>query len=170
MAPVVAPPVAPTAERVVQRSTERWSKITKDDLIAAYDYYVPEAKREQSVANFLTRMQVHKYEDARVLEVVGLKDDLAYLRVSTLWTPIIDAAKHVKLEPGESLTQRISMIETWRFVGGDWYFLRPEDESDFFQAHPDLLKKKDAASADSTPKATPDSAPKKIEPKKEAPK
>ena len=179
VAPVVAPPVGPTAERAVQRSTERWAKVTKGDLIAAYDFYVPEAKREQSLASFLTRMQVHKYEDARVVEVVGTKDDVAYLRVSTLWTPIIDAAKNVKLQPGESLTQRISMIETWRFVGGDWCYLRPEEEVDFFQAHPDLLKKKDAApadahkpagNADAGSKPAPESAPKKSDADKTEPK
>jgi hypothetical protein len=144
-APVVPPPIGPTAERAVQRSQERWAKVTKGDLIAAYDFYVPEAKREQSLASFLTRMQVHKYEDARVVEVVGLKDNLAYLRVSTLWTPMHERAQKVKLEPGESLTQRISMIETWRFVDGDWCYLKPDVESDFFQSHPELLKKDDNA-------------------------
>ena len=170
--PVVPPPIAPTEERVVQRATERWAKVTKSDLIAAYDFYVPEAKREQSLASFMGRMEVHKYEDARVLEVVGLKDNLAYLRVSTLWTPVHEMAKKVKLQPGESLTERISMIETWRFVGGDWCYVRPDDETDFFQQHPELLKKdgapakpsdapKPSSNADAAGKPANDAAPKK---------
>jgi len=156
--------------------------VTKPDLIAAYDFYVPEAKREQSLAGFMARMEVHKYEDARVLEVVGLKDNLAYLRVSTLWTPVHEMAKKVKLQPGESLTERISMIETWRFVGGDWCYLKPDDETDFFQQHPEFLKKHDGASTkagdtptspssnDAAGKPGDEAAPKKNEPKQGEPK
>jgi hypothetical protein len=146
-----APAIAPTAERAVQRSQERWAKMTSGDvngLIAAYDFNVPERKRDEPLANFLGRMQMHRYEDAKVDEVVALKDDVAYLRVSTLWTPVIERTKNLKLEPGQSLTERISMIETWRFVGGDWCYLRPENEKDFFSAHPDLLKKDDAGTSE----------------------
>ncbi len=172
----VPPPIGPTAERALQRSQERWTDVTKGDLVAAYDFYVPEAKRAQPLAGFLTRMQVHRYENARVDEVVGLKDNEAYLRVSTLWTPLIEQAKQVKLEPGQSLTQRISMIETWRFVGGDWCYLKPDEESDFFQAHPELLKNNAGAPSpasdahkpsvqDDAKKAAPEDASKKTDPK-----
>jgi len=48
----------------------------------------------------------------------------------------------VKLEPGQTLTQDIEIIETWQWVENDWHFVRQESESDFFEANPDLLKKK----------------------------
>jgi hypothetical protein len=175
----VPPPIGPTAERAVQRSQERWADVSKGDLVAAYDLYVPEAKRAQTLASFLTRMQVHKYEDPRVDEVVGVNKDEAYLRVSALWTPLLEQTKHVKLEPGQSLTQRISMIETWRFVGGDWCYMKPDEEVDFFQAHPEFLKHGAGAPSDTSDahkpsiqgavnKGAQESAPQKTDPKQSA--
>ncbi len=85
---------------------------------------------------------MHRYENMRAIEVIAVEGDKAYVRTSGLR----DTAGACRwpassLEPGQTLTQEITMIENWRFVDGDWCYLRPERDTDFFAAHPDLLKK-----------------------------
>lgn len=146
--PAKPPAPEPTAARAMQRSQARWEKGMKGDWIAAYDFLVPEGKREQPLARFLGSMQMHKYENMKVLEVIDVKDGTAYLRVGGLWTPLAPELARVKLEPGQTLTQELQMIEIWRWVEGDWCFVRPQRDTEFFAEHPELLKK-------STPPETP---------------
>ncbi len=136
-----ATPIAPTQQRLLQRSQERWSKVeNQKDLVAAYEFLAPEVKREQSLGTFMGRMQKHRYENPKIEEVVAIKDDLAYVRVGVRWTSLDPLAKKVKLEPGQTMTQEFSMIETWRFVEGDWSYVRPQNDRDFFEDHPELLR------------------------------
>ncbi len=139
--PVAAPVIQPTAERALLRAQERWNKGVKGDWVAVYDFHAPEVKREQGLPQFLNGMQMHRYENMRAIEVIAVEGDKAYVRTSGLWTPQGPQVARVKLEPGQTLTQEITMIENWRFVDGDWCYLRPERDTDFFAAHPDLLKK-----------------------------
>ncbi|MBL8858285.1 MAG: hypothetical protein JNL28_07280 [Planctomycetes bacterium] len=141
-APVVpaAPVHAPTAERLMVRAQERWDKGVKSDWVATYTFSAPEVKREQPLATYLAGMSIHKYENMRPVEVLSVSADKAYVRTAGLWTPIAPQVQRVKLEPGQSLTQDIEMIETWRWVDGDWYFVRPQRDTDFYAEHPDLLK------------------------------
>ena len=135
-----APVRAPTAQRLTQRAQERWNKIMKGDNIAAYDFQVPEAKRELSLATYDSRLRKHRYENAHVDEIISLKGEDAFVRISVLWTPIDEVTRRVKLDPGQTLTQDLTMVETWRFIDGDWSFVRPERDTDFFENHPELLR------------------------------
>jgi len=138
---------APTAARVAARSADRWQHIAKKEWIEAYDFLTPDQKASVSLANYLQGKQYHEYANPRVGEVLKIQKDAAYVRVSALWTPHHPQLAKVKLEPGQSLTEEIDMIETWRFVGGDWYYLRAQNEEEFFQQHADLLKKSGDAQA-----------------------
>ena len=155
---------APTTERLVQRSGDRWKRIAKQEWIEAYDFLTPDQKKAVSVSQYIQGKSNHEYANPRVGDVLKKEKDQAYLRVSALWTPHHPQLAKVKLEPGQSLTEDIDMIETWRFVGGDWYYVRAQNEEDFFQHHPDLLKKPsdakspDASSSDAKPSEVPPKA------------
>ena len=142
---VTPPAIQPTAERAALRSKERWEKGCKADWVPVYDYLAPEVKREMTLARFLGNMQLHRYDNMKVEEVVAVQKDKAYVRVAGLWTPQGPDGARVKLEPGQTLTQELKMIETWRWVDGDWSYVRPQRDTDFFAEHPDLLKAAPAA-------------------------
>jgi hypothetical protein len=148
-----APVIQPTVERALSRSQERWNHGVKNEWVAAYDYFAPEAKKEVPLANYLSGMQVHRYENMRSTDVLAIQGDKAYVRVTGLWTAVGPQVQRVKLEPGQTLTQEIVMIETWRFVDGDWCFVRPERDTDFFEKHPDLLKQTKQEPAPTPPPA-----------------
>lgn len=133
------------AARVAERSQARWNAGMKGDWIAAYDFLVPEGKRTQPLANFLAGMANHKYENMKVIEVIAVNGDKAYVRSGGLWTPLSPELAKVKREPGQTFTQEIQMIESWRWVDNDWSFVRPQRDTEFFAEHPELLKKKDPA-------------------------
>lgn len=141
--PAVPAKPEPTAERALERARARWERGVKADWVAVYDYAAPEAKRERPLNAFLAGMQSHKYENMRATEVVALQGTKAFVRVVGLWTPVDARVKQVKLEPGQSLTQEIEMIEGWQFVDGDWCHVRSQRVEDFYQEHPELLKKSD---------------------------
>lgn len=151
-APVAPAPEKPqpTQARLLERARERWQHVMQRDFIAAYDFHAPEVKRERAPANYEADMRQNKYEDARLAEVVSLKDETAYLRVNVLWTSLNEKLKKVELEPGQTFTQDISMIETWRWVGDDWHYVRPQRDDDFFSDHPELLR------GETAPEAVPD--------------
>src|SRR4029079_19656855 len=94
----------------------------------------------QTLGMFMDRMREHLYENPRVEDVVGMKDDFAYVRTNIEWTSLNPVAKKVKLEPGQTLKQEVAMIETWRFVDGDWMYVKPQNDREFFEAHPELLR------------------------------
>jgi hypothetical protein len=146
---------AATPARLVDRSNDRWKRIAKKEWIEAYDFLTPEQKQGMSVSQYVQGKTNHEYANPRVGEVIKLEKDQGYVRVSALWTPHHPQLAKVKLEPGQTLTEDIDMIETWRFVGGDWYYVRAQNEEDFFQHHANLLKKSADAKADD---AKPDDA------------
>ena len=144
----------PTHERLLERSAQRWKHICAKEWVEAYDFLTPEQKRILSVAQFLQGKDSHNYANARPLEVLSQVDDMAYVRSFAIWTPSHPSLAKVKLEPGQTLTQELEMMETWRWVDGDWGFVKAERPSDFYSEHPDLLKKtdgSDAAAAEKTP-------------------
>lgn len=153
-APVAAPVVKnePTAERVKTRSQDHWAKMAKGDWVAVHDMLAPEVRSTQPLAKYLAQVQFHKYDNPVVLEVIAIEKDAAYVRCSALWTPTHPEVSRVKLEPGQTLTQEINVVESWRWAEGDWTYVKMERDNEFFEAHADLLKKdKDAGAESKTP-------------------
>ncbi len=134
----------PTAEAALARARAYWAAAEKADWIATYDFLAPEFQREQPVAVYLQQKVNHIYKNMRVLEVVARKDDQIFLRISGLWTPNNPEVKRVKLEPGQTLTQDVEMIEIWRWVGDQWCRLKPLRPEEFLEQFPDLQPKSDA--------------------------
>lgn len=131
-------PRAPNAVRLKERSLDRWNAIQRSDWISAYDFLTGEQKRAVTLAQFLVGKQNHTYANSAVEKVIASTAHDGYLVVRTVWTPIHPELKKVKLEPGQSLTEEIHMVEAWRWEVDDWYYVRAEREDEFYQAHPDL--------------------------------
>jgi hypothetical protein len=138
--PVAPPVIQATPERALARCQARWAFGVQGKWVEAYDFHAPEVKKDMPLARYLGGMQVHRYENMRATEVLAVQGDKAFVRVSGLWTPIAPEVQRVKLDPGQTLTQEITMIETWRFVDGDWCYVVPERDTEFFEKHPELLK------------------------------
>ncbi len=134
----------PTQERVLARMTDRWQKVVKADWIQAYDFLSPEQKRQMPISQYLQNKQNHRYENARVGEVLLCDGKDAFVKVTVLWTPQHPRVKEVKLEPGQTLTQEVEMYESWRWAEGDWTYVRAQRPDEFFQDHPEMLRGKDA--------------------------
>src|SRR5262245_6136635 len=118
-----AKPVAkrePTQAGALERSRAYWSHAMKPDWIAAYDFLAPELQAQQPLAQYLQGKQYHEYKNMRVVEVVAQKDDQVFIRVGGLWTPTHPETKRVKLEPGQTLTQDVELIELWRWIDQEW--------------------------------------------------
>ncbi|MFN0008529.1 MAG: hypothetical protein ACKVXR_11555 [Planctomycetota bacterium] len=126
------------AERVASRSAERWKKVAAKDWIAAYDFLPPEERKVLSIVEYLQGKSKHLYENPDVPEVLEVKDDVAFVSVASMWTPTHPALANVKLGPGESLTQYLEMIETWKKTEGQWYYADAMPIREFFVAHPDV--------------------------------
>jgi hypothetical protein len=149
----------PTDERALERSRDRWSKVMKPDLIATYEFLTPEMKAQQPLQSYLQRMGNSVYENMRVHEVAGKKGDLIFLRVGGLWTSVHPMAKRVKLEPGQTLTQDVEFIESWEWLGDDWYYARPYRPEEFAEQFPELQPNYQPPAAKSTQKPVPPTAP-----------
>jgi hypothetical protein len=132
----------PTRERLEARVGERLKSVEARDLAAVHNYFSPAMKKQRTLGQFAQQMENHKYESCRMVEILATNQDMGYVRTGALWTPTHPQVQRVKLEPGQTLTQDIEIIETWQWVENDWHFVRQESESDFFEANPDLLKKK----------------------------
>ena len=91
-----------------------------------------------TIAQFLSGKNFHHYDNPAVERLVGLEDTHGYIAVRALWTPDHPELKRVKLEPGQSLSEELHMVETWRWAGDDWYFVEAHSETEFFAAHPAL--------------------------------
>lgn len=118
----------------------RWASVSKADWIAAYDYLTPEQKQVLPLAQYLPNKANHEYSNPTVGVVVKIDGEQGYVRATALWTPHHPQLSQVKLEPGQSLTQELKMIETWRWIDGDWLYVTAEGDTDFLEKHPELLK------------------------------
>src|SRR5262249_27350743 len=138
---VAAPPKhEPTNARLLERANVRWAAIMKADWVSVHDLLTPELKHDAPLAQYLAQTQFHTYQNAKVAEVLAIEKDMGYVRSSSLWTPTHPDLARVKLDPGQTLTQELKVIETWRWVGGDWCYSKMELETEFFQQHPEFLK------------------------------
>lgn len=130
----------PTQERLVARVSARWAHIVKEDWIQAYDFQTPQVKAAAALSQYLMNKSNHKYANPRVSEVLRCADGDAAVKVTALWTPQHPKLKHVELEPGQSLTQEIELIESWRWVEGEWGYVRAQRPEEFFRDHPEYLR------------------------------
>ena len=132
----------PTQERLMERSIERAQLTCSGEWISVYDFIHPEIKTWMTVYQFLQGKDRHTYAEPTEPRLVGREGDTAYLSATVLWTPRIDVPIH-NVEEDWDPTERIEWIETWEFAEGDWHMRwPPQDPGEFFEEHPDLLKKK----------------------------
>ncbi len=130
----------PTEERLVERSKARWGCVSKGDWIAAYDFVTPEQKQALPLAQFLPGKDLHEYANPQVQKVLRIEGEKGYVLASAVWTPHHPQLQQVKLEPGQTLTQELKMIETWVWVDGDWMYFTAEGDTEFLEKHPEFLK------------------------------
>ena len=142
----------PTEARLIERSTLRWASVSKGDWIAAYDFVTPEQKQQVPLAQFLPGKDLHEYANPQVKKVLRIEGERGYVEASAVWTPHHPQLQQVKLEPGQTLTQELKMIETWVWVDGDWMYFSAEGDTEFLEKHPQFLKPPtDAAPAANSP-------------------
>lgn len=157
---------SPTAERLLERSKSRWDVIVRKDWIAAYDYLSPEQRKDLSLQDFLRDKSNHLYANPRMETVLKLDGENGYLRGSVLWTPQHPQLTKAVVPPGQTLTQELQMVETWRWADGDWQYVSADRDYEFLEKHPDLLKDpKSVAPADTAPKGAAHPSPLESEPK-----
>jgi len=139
-------PLVPDLSKVVARSVERWEMVTAADWIQAYDFQDPRAKLQQPISAFLSGKEYHEYRNPSEPMIIGNEGDLAYLEMSVLWEPHHPILATVDERP-EDLTQELHMVETWRWVDGEWYFVLNERQSDFLEEHPEIRDRKNKTAA-----------------------
>lgn len=132
----------PTQARLLERARARWDAMAKAEWIQVYDFCSPELKKTVALSNFLSGKEKHKYENPVVDGVLQLDPvkQQALVRSHVLWTPMHAELKRVKLDPGQTLTQEVPMVETWRWEKDEWVFVEQEGTDKFFEKHPELLR------------------------------
>jgi hypothetical protein len=155
-APAVVAAPEPTATRLTERIQGRWATIVKNDWIAAFEFLSPEQKRHTGLSKYLQNKEHHKYENPRVAQVVAITGKEAYAQVFALWTPVHDRIGTIdNLAPGQTLTQDVEFLETWRWAEGDWTYVRAQRPEDFYKDHPELLRAEPAKTGQSAEPARP---------------
>ncbi|MFO1010161.1 MAG: hypothetical protein U1F29_08880 [Planctomycetota bacterium] len=132
--------IEPTREGVEARSRARWEAVCRGDWIAAYDFQTAEQKHVP-LAQFLQGKDHHVYANPAIERVISVGRTDAYLLVRVVWTPTHPELQRVRLQPGETLTEEIRLVETWRWEGSEWGFVRGERVEEFYAAHPELTGK-----------------------------
>jgi len=141
VAPVAAPKT-PTDEGLLARARARWGLIDTEDWIGAYNFITPEVRKANPIGKYLQGKENHRYDNP-VVESILSKDESkgqAYVRSRVVWTPQHPQIKTLKLEPGQSLTEEVPIVETWKWHKDDWYFVEQEGADKFFEEHPQLLR------------------------------
>ncbi len=129
-----------TEARLIERSKARWATVSKSDWIAAYDFLTPEQKQQVPLSQFLPGKDLHEYANPQIHKVLKIDGEKGYVQASAVWTPHHPQLDSVKLEPGQTLTQELKMVETWVWVDGDWMYFSAEGDTEFLGKNPDLLK------------------------------
>lgn len=128
----------PTAASLEERSRARWAAVCRGDWIAAYEFQTAEQKL-MPLARYLQGKDHHVYANPAVERVIEVGKSDGYLVVRVVWTPIHPELQRAKLEPGQSLTEELRMIETWRWEGEEWGYVRAQRPDDFDRDHPELV-------------------------------
>lgn len=140
--PVQNAAAQPTEEQLLARARARWAAIDKEDWIDAYNFITPEVRKVNPLARYLQGKENHRYDNPVVESIVGRdeKQGTVMLRSRVLWTPQHPQVKQVKLEPGQTLTEEVPIVETWKWNQTDWFFVEQEGADKFFEAHPEYLR------------------------------
>lgn len=140
----------PTARRLVQRAAERWDLICRAGdqsklWIDVYDYEAPAARDAVPLSRFLGNKEDFHYDNPSAPVPLLIEDDTAYVSVNVIW----EAGKHSKIGAQSGVVgadpnriEFLDMVETWKFVEGDWYFLGPAVRRvDFLEENPDIVRR-----------------------------
>lgn len=149
------PSASSDLEHVTLRCSERWKRVGAANWIEAYDFLPPAERKILTLVDYLQGKSRHRYENPEPPEILEMKDNQAFISVACMWTPVHPALANVKLGPGESLTQRVEMIETWKKTEGEWYFAEATPIQEFFVAHPDVPRPAPKSSAGAAPGSEP---------------
>ncbi|MFT7669993.1 MAG: hypothetical protein ACI8X5_002700 [Planctomycetota bacterium] len=133
----------PKMETVVSRSESRWDTVTAGDWIQAFEFQDPRAKTIQPIGTYLQGKEHHEYRNPSKPHMIGSEGDLVYLELAVLWEPHHPILGTVSNSP-QNLTQELHMVETWRWVDGDWFFVTNERQGEFHEAHPEIRANKTA--------------------------
>ncbi len=131
---------APDLDTVAERSTEYWKSIVAADWIQAYDFTDPATREIVGLGQFLQQKEHHEYRNPSQPKLIGSEGDLAYLELAVLWEPHHPILSTVRDKPAD-MTQELHMVETWRWVDGDWFFVGNDRQEDFHAEHPGLRAK-----------------------------
>lgn len=137
----------PNLDTVSQRSIARWESVVAGDWIQAYDFNDPRGKAVESIGNFLQGKEHHEFRNPSEPKLIGSEGDLAYTELAVLWEPHHPIIQTVRDKP-EDMTQELHMVETWRWVEGDWYFVMNQRQGEFHEAHPEIREKQKAEAAE----------------------
>jgi hypothetical protein len=131
----------PTAQRALQRCTERWAKVCNKDWIGAYEFQSPEFKKQVDLGTYLQGKSTHTYANAKAQEVLKLEPTKAFVRASVIWTPVHPSIDRLPPEhKAAAINQELTVIETWVWADGDWHYHVANEESKFFEEHPEFLR------------------------------
>ncbi|MBK7876418.1 MAG: hypothetical protein IPJ77_11795 [Planctomycetes bacterium] len=90
------------------------------------------------LAQFLQGKQHHVYANPAIEKVLHVGRTDGFLQVRVVWTPTHPDLQRVQLQPGETLTEELRMVESWRFDGEDWCYVRAQRPEEFLEEHPEL--------------------------------
>jgi hypothetical protein len=97
------------------RVEARWSVLVRGDLAAAYAYLSPAAREVTSFEKFSGGIKLGIWRSGTVVKVVCSADDLCAVDVSVKYV--------FKPRNGPAIENAHVLNETWRQVGGEWWFV-----------------------------------------------
>jgi hypothetical protein len=136
--PGATPKRLATVERLRERSLARWDLLHQQKWIDAYEMLTSEQRRAVPLGKYLSMTQHHTYDNPAIERVLRVDATDGYLVARAVWTPTHPELAKVKLEPGQSLTSEISMVESWRWEGDDWFYVQAQRADEFQREHPDI--------------------------------
>jgi hypothetical protein len=136
-----------TAERLVERSMERWKLIVaaqEDETkwIEIYGYELPEVRRHETLGVYLEGKHKFHYDAPTMPRVLLIDGELGYVQVDCTWLAFMHPVI-AQNSPGRQ--DLMEMLEIWHWSEGDWYFeAPPRERQEYFRENPELLDKMDA--------------------------
>lgn len=128
----------PTEARVRERSLARWDLVCRGEWIDAYELLTFEQRRAVTLAQYLGQTEHHHYANPSIERVLAVGPTDAYLVARVVWTPSHPQLLKAELPAGKSHTEELTMVESWRWDGDDWYYVRAQREDEFQKDHPEI--------------------------------